>query len=442
MITANHFAVTQLRAPFRDSWLRVLTYADHAIWEARLARVHHGWQFPEPPEGYAAFNTTRTNDAVAVVSTAKTNLSLDELVDKFLTDEPHTEKDTNDIKRCIRRLKEFSGDIPARFVTGEHVVSLKETLWSVPKRLTREQNDMTFVALVEKLGKNRRRESAGVKKWIDWLNVLFAWAVVHHYMDSNPVTPGMKPKRDKNAKPPRVRYNEDDVAAIFSTPMYQGFGNADPAQRKGRPPAIVGGFRNLPGTRLVKDTRYWLALLALFMGFRVEEAGAATVAHIKCKDGIHHFDFTERSLKTRLSSRLVPLHPKIIELGFLDYVDGLRKAGKAFLFPDLPHDEKKATRIFSDWWGQWCAANAKVKGEGFDAPDKVFHSFRHSFKRACRDAHVPKEIHDMLTGHSSRGGSSGDYGRDADGSTASLKTLADDLAKVTYPTFPVLPLKL
>jgi hypothetical protein len=34
----------------------------------------------------------------------------------------------------------------------------------------------------------------------------------------------------------------------------------------------------------------------------------------------------------------------------------------------------------------------------------VFHSFRHSFKDACRRAAIPEEIHDAITRHSGGGG--------------------------------------
>ena len=33
---------------------------------------------------------------------------------------------------------------------------------------------------------------------------------------------------------------------------------------------------------------------------------------------------------------------------------------------------------------------------------KVFHTFRHQFKRMCRDALLPEELHDALTGHSNK----------------------------------------
>ena len=61
-------------------------------------------------------------------------------------------------------------------------------------------------------------------------------------------------------------------------------------------------------------------------------------------------------------------------------------------------------------------------------PRKVFHSFRHTFKDACRAAGVPEEVHDALTGHA--GGSVGrSYGSDG----VPLKIKAAELEKISYP---------
>ncbi len=42
-------------------------------------------------------------------------------------------------------------------------------------------------------------------------------------------------------------------------------------------------------------------------------------------------------------------------------------------------------------------------------PRLVFYSFRHTFKDLCRDADIPVDVHDQLTGHApaNRGGSYG-----------------------------------
>jgi hypothetical protein len=38
---------------------------------------------------------------------------------------------------------------------------------------------------------------------------------------------------------------------------------------------------------------------------------------------------------------------------------------------------------------------------GITDPSKTLYSLRHNFKDACRMAHLPEDVHDQLTGHSS-----------------------------------------
>jgi integrase len=438
----NDWCFFDLRREFRKATLDVACYSDEQIARALMRRGAGGSPFaatylqvesPKPPFSDIAPPPATIQGQAAALGQAKTSISIDDLLAKFLADKTkkRPKKDVDEITSCFRRLKEFTGgNIGARHVMPEHIVAIKEALWLIPARLTQAQERMTFKEIIAQSGTGQKlRTPRSVKKWMDWYSLVFSWGVDHAYVDTNPVKAGMKPKIDKHGPPAKIRYGDDDLAAIFATPMFQGFSDKSPNS----------GYRKQSGTRILKDAKYWLPILAVWSGLRLEEAGAATVAHLKCVDGIDHFDFSERVLKNPGSSRWVPIHPKLIELGFLDYVADLRLAGKAYLFPNLPHhSELAATRQFTKWWGNWSAANAKTKGEGFDDPKKSFHSFRHGFKRVCREAGIPDAIHDLLTGHRS-GSVSDSYGRDEDGSSVSLKTLADNLAKVIYPTFPALP---
>lgn len=100
-------------------------------------------------------------------------------------------------------------------------------------------------------------------------------------------------------------------------------------------------------------------------------------------------------VKTDGSKRVIPLHPKLIMLGFLDYAQRMRSRGAIRLFPDLVADSlgvktKEASR----------RANRLIDKTVGDDPRLVFYSFRHSFKDLCRDADLPKDVHDQLMGHS------------------------------------------
>lgn len=71
-----------------------------------------------------------------------------------------------------------------------------------------------------------------------------------------------------------------------------------------------------------------------------------------------------------------------------------------------------------------------------DHSAKTFHSFRHTFKRACREAGLSEEVHNALTGHAG-GGVGRRYGRErrADGTLdcgIPLARLQKDVDKTIY----------
>ncbi len=75
--------------------------------------------------------------------------------------------------------------------------------------------------------------------------------------------------------------------------------------------------------------------------------------------------------------------------------------------------------------------NRVAPGTGIDSPTRTFHSFRHTFKRACRDAEISKEIHDELTGHAGSGDVGSGYGRTGDG-RFSLAVLNAAIQKLSF----------
>lgn len=104
---------------------------------------------------------------------------------------------------------------------------------------------------------------------------------------------------------------------------------------------------------------YWLPLLALLSGGRLNELSQLYLDDIRESNGVAYLDFNldgqdkiecdesdgvrgmDKSLKTANSIRVVPLHDIAIKAGLLEYVEELRKAGYNRLFPELKHNRAK-----------------------------------------------------------------------------------------------------
>jgi integrase len=119
-----------------------------------------------------------------------------------------------------------------------------------------------------------------------------------------------------------------------------------------------------------EDWKKWLVCIGALTGCRLSE-----VIHLRGKDlikdvstGIYYFNITPEAgpLKTKSSSRRVPIHSKLIEIGLLDYRDSI---GAEALF-DVK--DKAATAWYSRF-RERCGVPYLNK----DKERRVFHSFRH-----------------------------------------------------------------
>lgn len=188
------------------------------------------------------------------------------------------------------------------------------------------------------------------------------------------------------------------------------------------------------------EASYWLPLIALFTGSRLEEiAGLMTVDLIELgyqdEGGIDQkawfFRFSPdpdrgRTLKNDESERLTPVHPELIRLGLLRYVQSMEAAGETQLFPRLTaHASGKRAHKWGQWFGRYLRSSCGVSDRR-----TVFHSFRHSLKDAGRECGVPEELQRAIMGHSLEG-VAGSYGLGF-----SRRRIVEGMAQIRIPGLP------
>ena len=153
------------------------------------------------------------------------------------------------------------------------------------------------------------------------------------------------------------------------------------------------------------EAAFWLPLLALFGGERLSELTGLRVSDVTHNEliGATAIYINEdrkagKRLKNKQSERFIPVHPQVIELGFLDFVAAQAKTrgADAWLFP-LVAPGTKGTAAYSKWFGRYIGA------QGVTDTAKVFHSFRHSLVDALRIANVGDEVKHALLGWSGGG---------------------------------------
>jgi integrase len=143
---------------------------------------------------------------------------------------------------------------------------------------------------------------------------------------------------------------------------------------------------------------YWLNWLGSFTGARLSELADAHTDHIRQIDGVWCFEFTKKlrtgdkkNLKTKQSTRVVPLHSALLAEGFLDYVNSLDQGS---LFPMLSLD-KGGSRVASSLISEWLRNTV-----GITDPRKPWYSHRHTMISYLRNSpNVKEEIELYLRAH-------------------------------------------
>ena len=156
--------------------------------------------------------------------------------------------------------------------------------------------------------------------------------------------------------------------------------------------------------------RWWVPCIHLMNGMRTNEACQLKLRDIVEVDGIPCMrimpEDAEQSTKTAESDRVVPLHPQLIEIGLLDYVEKRRAETNddptALLFPNLTYLKRAGykTKVVNHFSGE----RGYLNRVGIWSKDKkVLYSLRHSGISAMERAEVSPLARTQLTGHARQG---------------------------------------
>jgi integrase len=168
-------------------------------------------------------------------------------------------------------------------------------------------------------------------------------------------------------------------------------------------------WKNLGGNDF-RPHMLWLPLLSLYTGARIEELCQLSINNIYKDDEqvwiIDINDEDERQLKTEASVRKTPLHPILIKLGFLDYLEDLKRnfPEEKLIFPYLTQNKYgKYGDVPSKWFGRY------LEKLGIIHPKKVFHSFRSTANNVLKKAGVEEEVRCQMVGHEYSSTNSANY---------------------------------
>ena len=249
----------------------------------------------------------------------------------------------------------------------------------------------------KRLGLPRLTATSINGNYMAFLSAIFKWAKREGWIATNPFE-GLTVEDTSVAQEKRDAFSDAQLNTIFAAEPWS-------------PPDLS------------KPIRYWAPLIALFLGMRRGE-----IAQIKTKD----IDVVETfpvirvrgaRLKTDNARRTLPVHQKLIDLGFLTYVEERRQAGGGMLFEgEAPNSRGQWGDPLSDWF------NRRLTKLGIAGTKLGMHSFRHNFEDRLREA----GLHGTPLGAALAGRTKG-TDAEAYGSGFSTRTLAEAVAKIAYP---------
>jgi integrase len=271
-------------------------------------------------------------------------------------------------KLCI----DIIGDLPLSKIGDDQALKYIETLKKLPANLNkmpayRGKSISEIIALNPPPMATR-----SINKNLERVSSLFKFSISKPKYDLR-YNPFSGRSLDESYIQQREPFSEDELISIFGAVEHSG-------------------------RRYKTAYSYWLPLLGILTGARLNELCQLHLSDFEIVNGIHCINIQDahdgQRVKNKSARRLVPIHTTLINLGLLRYVNLLRTQGQKRLFYNLDLTEDGYGKIPSRWFGRF-----KERCGIMEKHTKVFHSFRHTFISQLLDNDIPETAIAPIVGH-------------------------------------------
>ena len=277
------------------------------------------------------------------------------------------------------------GDVPVNGLGFEVARGLKGTLMKLPANM--DKISLFRGKSLEQIIKLEPKPmaTATINKALHRFSALVEWAVRHGYCQQN-CFKGLAIKKRQRAHEERAIFSADDLSKLFTGDIFRG-------------------------GKILHPHYYWLPLLGLYSGARLEEICQLHLADIREIDGLWCLDIKGgegKQIKTASSERCIPIHSELVRLGLVRYVEHLKTKNETMLFPELKRIRGKLGHDVSKWFIRY--RRSRKVGMMNDGK-KCFHSFRHGVSDCLKQKGVAEEKVTGLLGHVEGSTTFGRYGK-------------------------------
>jgi integrase len=280
----------------------------------------------------------------------------------------------------MRALREFLGEEkPVRAVSRADARRVHDLLSQTPKNAAKHYPGQALLTAIESARKDGRERLSpnSISKYVNYASSFWRWAIRENdgWTEVNPFE-GLAGEDDPSVR--RRGFTNDELVALF----------AHLSRYKSRDLA-----------------EFWVPALNL-NGARLSELLQLRTSDVRTEQGVTYLDLSKfdstgrrdasKRLKNRGSERLAPIHPLVIEAGFLDLVERRSKSGDVRLFPDHKPYEKDGVTDWSHYFSKWIGA--VIDDAVSTDPALVYHSFRHTLRERGRMINYSPEVINALGG--------------------------------------------
>lgn len=316
-----------------------------------------------------------------------------------------------DFQRMLGCFEEWFGSKrPITSITTPDIGTYRDMLIILPRRYDRKaENKLTLTEVIKNPEKKPLLKPQSAEKYLNLTKSFLNWCLKEGHIEK---IPGKNININYTIdEKPRLPFEQVQLVTLFRSPIWTGCHS--PARR------------SKPGNMIIQSAYYWIPLLGVYTGMRCGEIVQLRHKDIRNFDGIQYIDVNDdvqKKLKTKYSTRRIPLHPKLLEWGFAQFLKERSEAAK---------DERIFWEVSISKQGDPSHAYSKtfsryLKDIGVKTDYVSFHSFRHCFTDACDNASLTEPQIKAMMGHSD-GSASAQYGKGA-----SIPVLFEGISRIVY----------
>jgi integrase len=296
-------------------------------------------------------------------------MTMTALFERWKREARPTEGSIREAEYAVRKWGELHGDIDMSSVTKAHVRAFRDAMLDTPTRIPKDDQKLPLPDLLAKYeGADVSRSSvANATKKLTFIKTMFRVGVDAGLLEESPCE-GIRITTAATDRPSSA--GRQPLTRTEHVTLMQAIAEAD------REFAMI-------------------VRLGVYTGARLGEIIQLTSDDVGVEDGVTFINITAeagKSVKTKSSIRRVPIHAELC-----DDLVAYAKSKNGKLFDVKPGRNGDKTDVIGKRFSYW------RKTIGLTREGLCFHSLRHSLKDRAREAGIPEEIHDALTGHSGGG---------------------------------------